>query len=92
MIEFLENLYRICDELIHHETHLRTLLDNRDEFPNWDANVSFHFTNISNNIHHFKSRLIEFDNAMNGVTEFDRKVLQALRKKVRNLTSGDSNE
>lgn len=83
MIIFLEHLYKICKELEHHAEALDNLLDNKDH-PNWDARAQFNFCGISNNIQYFKSRLIEFDNALNGIDDFGRHSLDIIRKEVQN--------
>ena len=72
----LENMYRFCKELRHHVDHLSSQVRNDES---WDAHRSWDLTEIDNNALFLMSEVIELDKVLNGVDDFERKSLNALR-------------
>ena len=82
---FLEKMFKLVKEVEFSSTELSGLFNNKDEgeFSNWDAHVSYNLNELSNDVRALKNLVIEFDKYLNGPREFERKVLDGIRKEVR---------
>ena len=78
-MNFLKHLYEIYQELDENLEGLKSKPTG--------AWRSMHFTEMSNSLQKLKNEIREFDVAINGVDEYDEKMLKALRKKVWGATN-----